>query len=331
MPAFNAVSSLKRAIVSFQELAKYLEDITLWVIDDCSTDGSHDLIQEIAKYDKNIRILRNEKNIGPGLSRNKALEKITDGYIGFIDSDDEILPEGYLQSFSEGVKKQADLITCNAVIFRNGENQQRYDFQRLVDDTHEITRKCLRGELDGSVIFSLYSVDLLNKNKLRFPEGFYEDIPFSYSAMMLSTKRHISDASSYRKFNRERSIVNSISKVHIQGLLQSSLTVRNATVDYNLHNYPEFHEDFLYGLYGYVAHALISILENESSDTNRIILLDFLRNQIYMMFDINNLPTRSQTKKDKLVSCFLEIKHEPTFTILNNISSIHKKLFKNNP
>lgn len=330
MPAFNAASSLKKSITSFQELAKEVNDASLWIIDDCSTDGSLDLVESIAESDENINILRNEKNIGPGLSRNRALEKITDGYIGFIDSDDEILPQEYYKSFVDGVKKEADFITCNAWVFKNGEDHQRYDFHRLIDDTRQITRKCLRGELDGSVIFSLYSVDLINEHRLRFPVGFYEDIPFSYNAMMMSTKRHISDAKSYRKFNREGSIVNSISKVHIEGLLNSCISVKNATIIHHLSNYPEFQEDFIYGLYGYLAHALISILENGGSDVNQMILLEHLRDQINILCDINDISIRSHTKKDKLVSYFLDAKYAPTSLILKEISLLYKKLFKGN-
>jgi glycosyltransferase involved in cell wall biosynthesis len=57
MPAFNAEASLKKSIASFQELAKQVNGATLWVIDDCSTDGSLDLVESIAKGDKNINIL----------------------------------------------------------------------------------------------------------------------------------------------------------------------------------------------------------------------------------------------------------------------------------
>lgn len=328
MPVFNAESSLKRSIASFQELAKQLNDVTLWVVDDCSTDNSIDLAESIAGGDKNINILRNKKNIGPGLSRNRALEKITDGYIGFIDSDDELLPEGYHQSFVDGLRKRADFITCNAWVFKDGKDHQRYDFHRLVDDTHEITRKCLRGELDGSVIFSLYSTDLINKHGLRFPAGYYEDIPFSYTAMMLSTKRHISDARSYRKFDREGSIVNSVSKVHIQGLLNSCVAVKNATIKKHLSDYPEFQEDFIYGLYGYIAHALISVLENGQSDAAQIILLESLRDQIDATNDIGDIAPRFETKKDKLASGFLEIKQESISVVFKEISLLYKKLFK---
>ena len=64
MPVFNAESTLKRSIASFQELSKHLNDVKLWVIDDCSADGSFKLLLDIAKTDKNIKVLRNKTNIG---------------------------------------------------------------------------------------------------------------------------------------------------------------------------------------------------------------------------------------------------------------------------
>ena len=328
MPVFNAESTLKRSIASFQELSKQLNDVTLWVIDDCSTDGSLKLLQDIAESDININILINEKNIGPGPSRNIALEKINLGYIGFIDSDDEIIPHQYYKSFVTGAKKSVELITCNGWVFKNGVDNPRYDFHRLTYNNHEIVRKCLRGEFDGSVIFSIYSASLVQKHNLRFSAGFYEDIPFSYAAMMLSSKLFISNSYSYRKINRQGSIINTVSKMHLQGLLRSPIAVQNTIINNFLSNYPEFQEDFSYGMHGYIASAIISVLLNGGSDRNKIYLLQYLRDLIRFNNDIDNMSMRSSTSKDILTRSFLEIKHEFTSDILVEISLLYKNLFK---
>ncbi len=62
----------------------------------------------------------------------------------------------------------------------------------MVDDTEQLSIKCLRGELDGSVIFSIYSSKLIHGNSLTFPSGYYEDISFAYNAMLLAQSRYIS-------------------------------------------------------------------------------------------------------------------------------------------
>ena len=72
MPNFNNVRYISEAIDSV--LNQTLEDIELIVIDDCSTDDSFQVLQEFANKDKRIRVIRNETNLGAGLSRNKGLD-----------------------------------------------------------------------------------------------------------------------------------------------------------------------------------------------------------------------------------------------------------------
>ena len=45
-------------------------------------------LKEIKKKDSRIRIIINKKNIGAGLSRNKAIKIAKGKYIAFIDADD---------------------------------------------------------------------------------------------------------------------------------------------------------------------------------------------------------------------------------------------------
>ena len=52
--------------------------------------GNHDLrnLLDLKKKDKRIKLIKNIKNIGAGLSRNKGIEKARGPYIAFCDADD---------------------------------------------------------------------------------------------------------------------------------------------------------------------------------------------------------------------------------------------------
>ncbi|MEF1215941.1 glycosyltransferase family 2 protein, partial [Vibrio alginolyticus] len=57
-------------------------------VDDCSTDGTWDLITGYANKYENIKVYQNVVNQGAGASRNFAIKKAKGRFIAFLDSDD---------------------------------------------------------------------------------------------------------------------------------------------------------------------------------------------------------------------------------------------------
>ena len=58
------------------------------IVDDCSTDNSITIARNYEKKDDRIKVIKNERNMGAALSRNKAIEIAKGEYIAFLDSDD---------------------------------------------------------------------------------------------------------------------------------------------------------------------------------------------------------------------------------------------------
>ena len=58
------------------------------IIDDSSTDGTHEILQELKKRDSRISLFRHEHNRGPIHARNLALEASRGRFIAFLDIDD---------------------------------------------------------------------------------------------------------------------------------------------------------------------------------------------------------------------------------------------------
>lgn len=90
-PVFNAVDFLADALRSVQE-----QTFSEWehiLIDDGSTDGSFELMEEAAAGDSRLRLLRTQGRIGPAKARNQGLESARGKYIAFLDADDLWLPQ----------------------------------------------------------------------------------------------------------------------------------------------------------------------------------------------------------------------------------------------
>lgn len=86
MPMYNAERFLRRPVESV--LAQRHGDLELLVVDDGSRDGSVALVEDYARRDRRVHLIRSPRNGGVAAARNQALDAATGRYIAFLDSDD---------------------------------------------------------------------------------------------------------------------------------------------------------------------------------------------------------------------------------------------------
>ncbi|MFD4589203.1 glycosyltransferase family 2 protein [Streptomyces rubiginosohelvolus] len=91
MPVYNSVVTLGTAVRSV--LTQTHGDVELLVTDDQSTDGSMDLLREVAAQDERVLPESAPERGGAGRARNLAIERARGDYVAFLDSDDMWLPE----------------------------------------------------------------------------------------------------------------------------------------------------------------------------------------------------------------------------------------------
>lgn len=87
VPVYNAENYLNDTLNDL--CMQTYEKIEIILIDDGSSDGSWNIIQDYAKKDDRIKVL-SVKNGGPSKARNIGLELASGEYIRFIDADDRI-------------------------------------------------------------------------------------------------------------------------------------------------------------------------------------------------------------------------------------------------
>ncbi|MEV8596456.1 glycosyltransferase family 2 protein [Streptomyces sp. NPDC052012] len=153
-------------------------------VDDCSTDGSADLLARLADSEPRLRVIRLPVNSGGcGTPRNTGIDAVTAPYVMFLDSDD-VLPPGAVDALltaaagagadvagglcvrrelpsGREVPWEPDLYAAPAVVERPAQRQ------RLVHDTLCVNK--------------LYATAFLREHRIRFPEGRfpYEDFVFT--------------------------------------------------------------------------------------------------------------------------------------------------------
>jgi len=86
MPYFKKNFFVKSSINSVLSQSYYKLELIIIYDDEDKTDL--ELLKNISKKDKRIKLLINKKNIGAGPSRNKGIETSKGKYLAFIDSDD---------------------------------------------------------------------------------------------------------------------------------------------------------------------------------------------------------------------------------------------------
>lgn len=105
MPVYNGKKYICQAVESV-----FLQDVPLelLVIDDCSADGTRDVL---AVYEKreNFRYFRNQTNQGAAASRNFGVRKARGKYIAYLDADDW-WAEGKLKAQLEVLEKKGGVL-----------------------------------------------------------------------------------------------------------------------------------------------------------------------------------------------------------------------------
>ena len=86
MPYFKNEKFVFKSINSV--LKQTYKNFEFIIIYDDHDKNTYKKIQNFALKDKRIKLLKNKKNLGAGLSRNKAINISRGKFIAFIDSDD---------------------------------------------------------------------------------------------------------------------------------------------------------------------------------------------------------------------------------------------------
>ena len=180
-PIFNNEKYLKKCIQSVVD--SYLKEIEIILIDDGSTDGAPDIIDEFAKKDSRIKVVH-KKNEGSAAGRNDGIEMANGEYIAFVESDDSVEPDIYEILYGRAKEVDADVVKCGFNYIVNGKKDFEYIGMYGVaceNEVFDIKKYPKLFHYHASIWASIYKKSFLDKYNLRFletPKATYSDFSF---------------------------------------------------------------------------------------------------------------------------------------------------------
>lgn len=183
IPVYNAEKYLRKCLDSVCNQT-YI-DWEVIAVDDGSRDNSYKILQEYAAKDSRF-IIETKKNEGPGLTRNRALDKATGDYIVFLDSDDyidknyfELLERKYNETKAEVIFIDVLQEDINGKILRYEKMSKFKDLNRK-----DMIGCQMTGYMPWGGVRKAASRDLVEREHLRYSEDTVgEEAIFSFELL----------------------------------------------------------------------------------------------------------------------------------------------------
>lgn len=189
--AWNIENFIEQALESCAQSGA--EGCEVIVVDDGSTDRTAALIEGFIADGAggvNLRLIRKDRNEGPGAARNTGIEAATGDYLLFLDGDDWFA-EGFLPRLMAVLRAEGPdvLVFDHDSALPNGAFQPNphADLLRMGVADALADRQRLMANF-GVAWNKAYRAAFLRTHGLRFPPGLYEDVNWAYPALILAER-----------------------------------------------------------------------------------------------------------------------------------------------
>ncbi len=172
-PCFNSWKYMRSYLKSLEE--QTCKDFEVIIIDDCSKDNTFKNLTEYQKKSHLLfHIIRNDKNYGPGYSRNRGMECAKGEWILFADSDDSLEPELFekINRIIAGNSRAAVPINCVIFDYRIIKGRKSMINSSVYGDyvSGILSLSESISNVRNHVIGKVYKAEMLKAKKIVFPE-----------------------------------------------------------------------------------------------------------------------------------------------------------------
>ncbi len=165
VPVYNPGPYIDRCIDSMLRQSLPVDEYEVIFVDDGSTDGTAERLDELAGDHANIRVIHIPNSGWPGRPRNIGIEAARGRYVQFVDNDDWLGDEALARLFAYAEQNGADVVVGKEV--GHGKGVPRHLFRRNVADAR----------FDNAPLLALLTPHklfrraFLDEHRIRFPEG----------------------------------------------------------------------------------------------------------------------------------------------------------------
>lgn len=157
---YNVEQYIRRCIESIQN--QTIRDIEIIVVDDGTPDDSMRIVEEIAKSDERIIIIRHERNMGLMWARKTGYTAAKGEYIAFCDSDDYLPVDSIESLLDEAEKTQADIVSGDYTYLKvDGSRIIKHNKLKYGNDKLSVFKSLLKFELNHTIWGKLYKSSVL--------------------------------------------------------------------------------------------------------------------------------------------------------------------------
>jgi len=193
IPNFNGGEKLKRAVTSCKLIKMPQNEFDILVVDNKSTDNSFEIIDELKKEFPNLRVIKNQENVGRIQNWNICIKNCNSKYMTFLFINDLISKHNNIEQIIE-ILDSDDSISLSLSPVIKKENTTEYLKRKYFDNPVKCSSKKIaeyslkRGLFPfGFIESNIYRVEDIKNTENYFLDDFpfNADEIFSYSQVVI--------------------------------------------------------------------------------------------------------------------------------------------------
>lgn len=250
IPVYNSEKYIGRCLNSI--VNQSYKNIEIIVVDDCSTDKTSDIVQNLCATDNRIIHIKLDKNAGVGNARNIGIQAATGKYIGFVDSDDWVDSNMYYYLINACETNNTPIALCGIVDEFDNTISSIYRYKYPIEN--KINNKFalnLLSRYESQDIYispivnnKIYSLNFIRDNNISFPDAIqFEDNVFTFLLFTFECYISIVNKTVYHYYQRQDSLFHSLSKKYIDDFFAAFIAIKNELN--HAKTYPLFRDNYI--------------------------------------------------------------------------------------